>query len=193
MRWFLIKDGRRVGPFRPEEIRAKAETGELRPSDTLVREGETKPVPAGRIRGLNFGSSTDDAGFPPLAAGDVGGAAAALSAPGGPPPLATAGQPFPANADSSVPLGQNAGVRLLLPVGRSVWAVIAGYLGLLSLLLLPAPLAILFSIIAIVDIIRSRRNPHPKHGLGRAIFGLIMGLVGCVGLAVAIAVFLAQK
>lgn len=64
-------------------------------------------------------------------------------------------------------------MRALLPVGRSGWAIVAGYLGLLSLILLPAPFAIATGIIAIVDI---KRHPH-KHGLGRAWFGIVMGFL----------------
>jgi hypothetical protein len=67
---------------------------------------------------------------------------------------------------------------MLLPVGRSAWAIAAGYLGLLSLIVLPAPLALVVSIIAIWDIRRSKSSPHPKHGMGRAIFGLVMGVLG---------------
>jgi len=62
-------------------------------------------------------------------------------------------------------------MRFLLPVGRSPYAIAAGYLGLVSVLVIPAPLAILFGILAIIDI---NKNPH-KHGMGRAIFGIIMG------------------
>ena len=62
-------------------------------------------------------------------------------------------------------------VRLVLPVGRSGWAIAAGYLGLFSVLLLPAPLALFTGIMAVRDI---RRNPD-KHGMGRAIFGIVMG------------------
>lgn len=69
--------------------------------------------------------------------------------------------------------------RAILPVGRSPWAIAAGYLGLFSILAIPAPFAILCAIIAIVDI---RRNPK-KHGMGRAIFGLVMGLFGLAELA----------
>jgi len=75
-------------------------------------------------------------------------------------------------------LGDDAGIRLLLPVGRSGWAIAAGYLGLFSLVLLPAPIALLVSIIAIRDIRGSKSSDHPKHGMGRAIFGLIMGILG---------------
>ncbi len=76
--------------------------------------------------------------------------------------------------------------RLALPIGRSPWAIAAGYLGLISLLGFPAPFAILFSVIAIRDI---RRNPKHR-GMGRAIFGLLMGLAGMVILAaILIAIF----
>lgn len=64
-------------------------------------------------------------------------------------------------------------MRMLIPVGRSPLAIAAGYLGLLSPLLIFAPFALLFGVLAILDI---RRHPH-KHGMGRAIFGVVMGLV----------------
>lgn len=69
-------------------------------------------------------------------------------------------------------------MRILLPVGRSGLAIAAGYLGLFAVLLVPAPFAVLFSILAIQDI---KRNPK-KLGMGRAIFGLIMGILGTIGL-----------
>ncbi len=62
-------------------------------------------------------------------------------------------------------------VRMLLPVGRSGLAIVAGYLGLVSPLCLFAPFALLFGILAIRDI---KRNPK-KGGMGRAIFGTVMG------------------
>lgn len=76
-------------------------------------------------------------------------------------------------------------MRLLLPVGRSPWAIAAGYLGLFSLIVLPAPLALAVSIVAIIDIRRSHSGPKPKHGMGRAIFGLIMGVLGTAVLLIA--------
>lgn len=78
------------------------------------------------------------------------------------------------SSKANTSLGDNATVRALLPVGRSGWAIAAGYLGLLSLVIFPAPLALLTSIVAILDI-RKHKN---KHGMGRAVFGLIMGLLG---------------
>jgi hypothetical protein len=75
-------------------------------------------------------------------------------------------------------LGQNATMRMLLPVGRSGYAIAAGYLGLFSLLLVPAPLAVLFGILAIKDI---KKNPE-KHGMGRAVFGIVIGTVATIAL-----------
>jgi hypothetical protein len=79
-------------------------------------------------------------------------------------------------------LGDNAAMRMLLPVGRSGWAIAAGYLGLFALVIIPAPLALLVSLVALWDIRHSRRSAHPKHGMGRAIFGLITGLLGTLAL-----------
>ena len=70
-------------------------------------------------------------------------------------------------------IGEDAMIRMLIPVGRSGLAIAAGYAGLFSLILLPAPIALLLGILAIRDI---RRSPH-KHGMGRAVFGLVMGII----------------
>jgi len=85
-------------------------------------------------------------------------------------------------------LGDDPGMRLLLPVGRSPWAIIAGYLGLISVLILPAPFALGFGVLAAIDI---KKHPE-KHGMGRAIFGIIMGVQGSIGL-IAILVSLAFR
>lgn len=66
----------------------------------------------------------------------------------------------------------------MIPVGRSGWAIAAGYLGLVSLAIVPAPLALITAIVAILDIRKSKKTPTPKYGMGRAVFGLIMGVVG---------------
>ena len=79
-------------------------------------------------------------------------------------------------------IGQDAVVRMLVPVGRSWWAILAGYFGLFSLLCFPGPIAVVLGIIAIWDI---KNNPQ-KHGMVRAIFGLAMGLTGTVVLIVVI-------
>lgn len=71
-------------------------------------------------------------------------------------------------------IGNDAGMRMLLPVGRSLWAIASGYLALFSLLLIPAPLALITGILAVLDI---KKNPG-KHGMGRAIFGIVIGALG---------------
>lgn len=68
-------------------------------------------------------------------------------------------------------------MRMIMPIGRSGWAIAAGYLGLFSITLVFAPFALIVSLIAIADIRKSKQTDQVKHGLGRAIFGLIMGLL----------------
>jgi len=69
----------------------------------------------------------------------------------------------------------------LIPVGQSVYAVIAGYAGLLSLGCCPlGPIAVLFGILAIADL---RRHPE-KHGMLRAIVGIVLGSIGFIFLIV---------
>ena len=78
-------------------------------------------------------------------------------------------------------LGDDAGMRMLLPVGRSGLAIAAGYLGLVSLGLWPLGLiALPISIWAIVDL---NKDPD-KHGMGRAVFGLVCGILGVVATAI---------
>ena len=61
-------------------------------------------------------------------------------------------------------LGENAGIRLLLPVGRSFWAIAAGYAGLFAVLFLPAPIALILGVVAILDI---KQHPEEaRHGQG---------------------------
>jgi len=62
-------------------------------------------------------------------------------------------------------------MRMILPVGRSILAIAAGYAGLFSILLFPAPIALILGILAVIDI---KRHPE-KHGMGRAVFALITG------------------
>ncbi len=71
-------------------------------------------------------------------------------------------------------LGDDPAMRLIMPVGTSGWAIAAGYLALFSLLCLPSPLALFAGIMAIREM---RRDPS-KHGMGRAVFGIIMGGIG---------------
>lgn len=67
-------------------------------------------------------------------------------------------------------------LRILLPVGRSGYAIMAGYLGLFAVLGIFAPFAILFGILGILDI----RKNKDKHGMGRAVFGIAMGAISII-------------
>ncbi|MBW3624141.1 MAG: DUF4190 domain-containing protein [Armatimonadetes bacterium] len=73
-------------------------------------------------------------------------------------------------------------MRFLLPVGRSGLAIAAGYAGLFAVTLILAPVALILGILALRDL---RRHPD-KIGKGRATFGLVMGLLGSVFLALLI-------
>ena len=79
-------------------------------------------------------------------------------------------------------LGDDPAMRLLMPVGLSGWAIASGYLGLISVLLVPAPFALLTGILAIREM---SRNPK-KHGMGRGVFGIVMGTFGTIVLCLAL-------
>ena len=163
--WHYARDGQKFGPVWFDDLRQLAGSGGLRPADLVWTDGMPQWTAAGAVPAL----------------------AAAFAGPGGPPPPL----PTPAHqgyAAGAIPLayvthtppGAAAGqahdpaMRWLLPVGRSGWAIAAGYLGLLSVLGCLAPFSLIVSIIAIRDI---RKHPH-LHGMGRAVFGLVMGILG---------------
>jgi len=75
-------------------------------------------------------------------------------------------------------LGDDPAMRMLLPVGQSGWAIASGYLGLISVLCIPSPFALITGILAIREM---RRNPK-KHGMGRAVFGIVMGTIGTISM-----------
>ena len=76
----------------------------------------------------------------------------------------------------------DAAMRMLLPVDRSGYAIDAGYLGLLSVLMIFAPFALVFGMLGVMDI----RNNSEKHGMGRVIFGTVMGALFSILLVIAI-------
>jgi len=88
------------------------------------------------------------------------------------------GRDLPRPAPPRRPLGEDPVMRALLPVGRSGWAIAAGYLGLFSLLIFPAPLGLIAGVVAVVDL---KRHPE-KHGMGRAVLGIVLGLLGTAAL-----------
>lgn len=86
----------------------------------------------------------------------------------------------PAAPQEAVP---DAGMRMLIPVGRSGLAIAAGYLGLFSVLVIPAPFAVILGIMALNEL---KRKPE-LHGAGRAWFGIIMGVGVMLFFVIAIA------
>jgi hypothetical protein len=65
------------------------------------------------------------------------------------------------------------GVRMVAPVNTSGLAIAAGYLGLISVLCVPAPFALLLGILALRYL-----KKHPKlDGKARAIFAIVMGTI----------------
>lgn len=106
----------------------------------------------------------------------------------GTPISSTLLQPSSGFGQRAAPVGAD---RYLLPVGRSAWAIAAGYLGLVALFFwFFGPIAIIVSIIAIWHIRQSESVANEaspaKLGMGRAVFGLIVGLLS-TGLLVVIA------
>lgn len=77
--------------------------------------------------------------------------------------------------------GDNFLMRMVVPVKVSGWAIAAGYLGLFSIMILPAPFALFCGIMGIRSI---KQNPD-LHGLPRSIFGIIFGLIGTLFIALA--------
>ena len=163
--WFYSQAGQQKGPVSREALGQLAANGPIGPADLVWTAGMPAWQPAGQVAGLF-----------------------AAAPAGGPPPLPPQGVPIgyagppPYGAHPGQRLGDDAAVRMLLPVGRSGWAIAAGYLGLISVLLVPAPLALVCAVLAIRDI---RRHPD-RHGMGRAVFGLIMGSLFTIALGVMI-------
>ena len=80
-------------------------------------------------------------------------------------------------------ISEDPAMRWVLPVGQSMWSIISGYLGLLSIALcFLGPFAVLTGVLAIVEL---RKNPR-QSGWGRAIIGIVLGTLGSIGLVIMI-------
>ena len=183
--WYFLRDGGQFGPLSWQDLWRHGQKGELRPADLVWTEGMPEWRTAVSIPGLF------PAAQPPQVQQPVQPQPAPAPAPSpyyqpqaAPAPYAQAApQPVPQR-----PIGDDPLMRMVLPVGRSAWAIAAGYLGLLSVLVVFAPLALATGIFALVDI---KKNPH-RHGMGRAIFGIVMGALGSI-LLVFIVIALAME
>ena len=164
--WYFAQNGQQQGPVLESALRQMLATGQLSAGDVVWRQGLPQWVAAGSVPELM--PAPAGPGVPPPVP---------YPAPGYPPqqavPLGYAG-PQPAYGVPPTDIGQDPGMRWLLPVGRSGWAIAAGYLGLFSFVPFFAPIALIISVVALMDI---KKHPQ-RHGMGRAIFGLVMGILG---------------
>ena len=82
-------------------------------------------------------------------------------------------------AAAGLSAGNDGAMRYIVPGSNvSGIAIAAGYLGLLSLAMVPAPFALLTGVLAV----RAIKRDENKRGLGRAWFGIIMGALGSAAL-----------
>jgi len=95
-------------------------------------------------------------------------------------------QPIPFQSQP-VPVENDPAMRMIIPIDRSGLAIAAGYLGLVSIIYFLAPIALLLGILAIRDI---KKHPE-KHGMGRAVFGVVMGAIFTAVLLVFVIVMIA--
>lgn len=176
MMWYYARGGGQSGPVSWEDLVNAARAGNLAASDLVWTEGMAQWQAASSIPGL-IAPPPPTYGPPPVVPQSYG-----------PPPV----QPGYAPARPAVrqpSMGDDAAMRMLLPVGRSGWAIAAGYLGLFSVLGIFGPPALICGILAIRDI---RQHPE-RHGLGRAWFGIVMGILGSIALVAVIIGALTSK
>ena len=56
MNWYILRNGKRLGPFLPDALRKMALEGKLHANETVIRDGMTDPVFASQLKGLVFRS-----------------------------------------------------------------------------------------------------------------------------------------
>jgi hypothetical protein len=163
MSWFYASSGVQKGPVSEEALRSLAASGQLAPTDLVWRDGMPSWQPASSIPGL----------LPP-----------GLAAP---PPLPASQPAAPYYPPPRPSISDDSAMRWVLPVGRSGWAIAAGYLGIFSLLGIFAPFAVITGILGLREI---KQNPR-LGGRGRAIFGIVMGGIFtlAIGLALLVPMF----
>ena len=108
--------------------------------------------------------------------GPCRGCGQTISIPGNPfaaPMVDARGQEVPHEPQPADPT-----LKFLLPIDRSGLAIAAGYLGLFSVLCLPAPLAVILGVLALWDI---KKSDGKKLGKGRAWFAIVMGSICILG------------
>ena len=92
-----------------------------------------------------------------------------------PAPTSSGAQPTAAGGERRH-LSDNAGMRAVMPIGRSGVAIAAGYVGIFAITPGVGLVALLLGILAI----RHIKNNPGRHGMGRAIFAIVMGAVSTI-------------
>ena len=149
-------NGAPYGPYSLQQLRDFAREGRVTPTSLVRQASSSDWAPAQTI--IDFG--------PPAAP---------------PPPV-----PMPPIAPSTAPNGMggttpassDAALGLLIPVQVDPIALVAGYVGLFSLLLVPAPIALGIGIWALVRL----KGRTGIRGAGRAWTAIVLGLLGTIGL-----------
>ena len=162
--WYYAASDRQHGPVTEAELKRLLASGEVASTSLVWRDGMGEWQPAGQMSELGAVRPAVAAATLPTAAGVAAGPLPppvpypygfGPSGPGyAPPPPAPPAAPLAYGGYSPYPPGQypppavDPGMAMLLPIGVSGWAIASGYLGLFSVLLLPAPLAVITAALA---------------------------------------------
>ncbi len=143
--WVASKDGSMKGPVPISVLKQWVIQGTILPDTMLKNDAADTLIRADSLPGLFDASPLES----------------------GPPPPMQVHYPRP-NQSSA---GSYGVIDMLVPARADAFAVAAGYFGLLSLVIIGAPFAILFGVFAL-----HRIKQHPERtGKGRAWFGIILG------------------
>lgn len=159
--WIVSADRKAEGPFEMEEVTRRAQSGQVSHDTLVCPEGGSAWIAAGEEFPMLFRSSRP----PEIPIG--------LAEPPRPAP-----PPMPSYAPRPVvaPVGDDTAMKVLLPVAVDPVCLLAGYLGLLSLLGFFAPFGLALGIWGLV---RLRNNPGQR-GHVRAVIGIVGGAIGMV-------------
>ena len=176
--YFATPQGERVGPVTSQELRDRVRNEQMNRSDLVWASHLVEWTPLEQVPEFaGWTRQPSSRPEPPPFPSQVDPQDSVPRVPEHAP------ESTPAPAPASIPRTRDddASMRLLLPVGRSVWAVTAGYLALGALLPI---LGILFGVAAVITGIiaqRAIRRDSQLHGMGRVIFAYVVGGLGILG------------
>lgn len=160
--WHYATQGQQRGPVSRAELDRLIAQGALQPDDLVWSPSLPDWQAVSTVPGVWTATARTSASQPQVRPPP-------LINPPAPAPLGYAGAPV----GDYPPTQPDAGTQWLIPVGRSGWAIAAGYLGLFRVIPIFAPIALAISLVALSDL---KKKPHLS-GKGRAVFGLVMGSI----------------